>query len=196
MDVLNATPMLHDDVETAMEEEAESEGDIEGIEPFPDFAATHGELKASSPFTRYFEECKMHECHKSYDLQIEELNHSHSPSGFSIIESLTYLFPLRNSALQYDIQNFSNNCKTSHTAAENQRCRMNGQIESHFRFIKQDLLGGISRLRPSIFLNKYLTDIRGRINEAMMPCIGRNKKRKHEMLSVEEKWSRRHVEMR
>lgn len=71
---------------------------------------------------------------------------------------------------------------------------INGKIEAHFRFVKQDLLRERSRLRPSKFVTKYLMDIRGRINDRKMPHIGKSKKGKRELLSVEEKWRKQRNE--
>lgn len=86
------------------------------------------------------------------------------------------------------------NLEKREKAQKTQNCRTNGQIEAHFRFIKQDLLCGRLRLRPSEFLTEYLKDIRGRINERKMPNIGKGKKGKRELLSVEEKWKKRRKE--
>lgn len=61
MDIITATPMLHDDVYGVLREEVESKD----VEPFTDFAASHGKLKASSPFTRCFEQSKTYEFYKT-----------------------------------------------------------------------------------------------------------------------------------
>lgn len=91
-----------------------------------------------------------------------------STAGFEVISSMTFFFPLWNMSLQVNVERFAFDSADSNTAVTQHRCKTDSEVESHFHYVKHDLLKSKLKLRQSIFLNKFLVNVRETVNDVKL----------------------------
>lgn len=149
-------------------------------------------LRAASPFTEIFKR-SIENLDLTSGTKTETPNSYLPKDGFKIIKDMTFLFPLWKVSLQVNVERFAIDSADSNAAITHQRCKTNGEVESHFRYVKRNLLQSRLRLRHSIYLKIFLVNLRRSVNDLKLPTLKVIGKRVLEVTAEEEKWKKRRV---